>query len=97
MVNAAGRRNTASAGIVQMAAPKTVQFYRKKGVMHYDAAGKKAFITERERWTSVKYVLRTIGMMLVVALQFKKVQSKYRTEGVRLRTLEFWKGYLKIK
>ncbi len=81
-------------GIVQMAAPKTVQFYRKKRVMHYDAAGKKAFITERERWTSVKYVLRTIGMMLTVCVQLKGVQKKYRTEGMQLRTLAFWREYL---
>ncbi len=77
-----------------MAAPKTVQFYRKKRVMHYDAAGKKAFITERERWTSVKYVLRTIGMMLTVCVQLKGVQKKYRTEGMQLRTLAFWREYL---
>ena len=81
-------------GIVQMASPKTVQFYRKKRVMHYDAAAKKAFITERHVWTSVRYVLKTIAMMLQVSFGLKTAQQQYRTKGMQLRRLEFWKRYL---
>lgn len=83
--------------IVPMAAPKTVQFYRKKRVMHYDAAAKKAFITERSVRNSIKYLLRTIKMMLLISIQLKKVQQEYRTQGKQLRTLEFWKGYLGVQ
>ena len=81
-------------GIVQMASPKTVQFYRKKRVMHYDAAAKKAFITERHFWTSVRYVLQTIVMMVQVSFGLKTAQQQYRTKGIQLRRLEFWKRYL---
>lgn len=82
--------------IVQMASPKTVQFYRKKRVMHYDAATKKAFITKRSVRASIKYIIRTIGMLLLVSLRLKKAQEKYRAEGKKLRTLAFWKGYLGV-
>ena len=81
-------------GIVQMASPKTVQFYRKKRVMHYDAAAKKAFITERNVGQSVSCLLRTFGMMLHISFRLKKVQQKYREEGKQLRTLAFWTRYL---
>ena len=79
-----------------MASPKTVQFYRKKRVMHYDAATKKAFITKRSVRASIKYIIRTIGMLLLVSLRLKKAQEKYRAEGKKLRTLAFWKRYLGV-
>ncbi len=80
--------------IVSMTTPNTVQFYRKKRVMHYDVAGKKAFITERSLKDSIKYLFKTIGMVLEVSFRLKGAQEKYRTEGMRLRSLEFWKVYL---
>jgi len=82
--------------IVQMAAPKTVQFYRKKRVMHYDAATKKAFITERSIGNSIRYLFKTIGMMIIICLRLKDAQQKYRKDGLRLRTVEFWKEYLRV-
>ena len=84
-------------GIVQMTAPNTVQFYRKKRVMHYDAAGKKAFITERSVTDSIKAIIKTIGMVMQVRFRLKGAQNNYRTKGMQLRTLEFWKGYLGLK
>lgn len=80
--------------IVQMASPRTVQFYRKKRVMHYDAAAKKAFITKRSVGKSVKYLFQMIGMLFLVSFRLKKAQQMYRAEGKKLRTLAFWKGYL---
>lgn len=82
--------------VVSMSAAKTPQFYRKKRVMHYDAAGKKAFITERSFGKSMKYLAKTIGMLFVISFKLKKAQKTYCEEGLKLRTLEFWKGYLEI-
>jgi len=82
--------------VVPMSAAKTPQFYRKKRVMHYDAAGKKAFITERSFGKSMKYLAKTIGMLFVISFKLKKAQEDYRRDGLEFRTLEFWKGYLEI-
>lgn len=83
--------------IVQMAAPKTVQCYRKKRVMFYDAAAKKAFITKRSFSASVKYLCKTAIMMLTVHFKLKKAQQAYRTEGLTLRSLDFWEKYLELE
>lgn len=82
--------------IVAMASPRSVQFYRKKRVMHYDVTSKKAFITERKFTTSMKYMFKTLGFMFMVPFRIKKAQQAYRTEGLKLRTMEFWKGFLGI-
>ncbi len=82
--------------IVSMAAPRSVQFYRKKRVMHYDVTSKKAFVTERKFGTSMKYMFKTLGFMFMVPFRIKKAQKAYRTTGMKLRTMEFWKGFLGI-
>lgn len=82
--------------IVPMSNAKTCQFYRKKRVMHYDPASRKAFITERSIGTSVKCLTKTTGMLFEISLKFKKAQKEYKEEGLKLRTLDFWKGYLEI-
>ena len=82
--------------IVPMSGAKTPQFYRKKRVMHYDASARKAFITERSFGLSLKYMFKTIGMLFEISFKLKKAQKAYREEGLKLRTLEFWKGYLEI-
>jgi len=79
---------------VPMAAARSIQFYRKKRVMQYDITAKKAFITEKSVGKSVKYIFKTFSLMLVVPFKIKNAQKAYRTEGLKLRTLEFWQGYL---
>lgn len=87
---------TKGENVVSMAHTKTPQFYRMKRVMQYDASAKKAFITERSFGMSMKYILKTISMVFTVSFKLKKAQKAYREEGLKLRTLEFWKGYLEI-
>lgn len=82
--------------IVSMTMVKTPQCYRKKRVMYYDEAAKKAFIAERSLKETVKYIAKTIGMLFEISFKLKKAQKDYREEGLKLRTLEFWKGYLEI-
>lgn len=82
--------------IVSMAAVKTPQCYRKKRVMYYDESAKKAFVVERSFAKTVRYLLKTVGMLFTVSLKLGKAQEAYRKEGLKLRTLEFWKGYLEI-
>lgn len=82
--------------IVSVTAARTPQFYRKEKVMHYDAAGKKAFITERSVKTSIKCLAKTIGILFEISFKLKKAQNAYRENGLKLRTLDFWKGYLEI-
>ena len=87
---------TKGENVVSMAHAKTPQFYRMKRVMQYDASAKKAFITERSFGMSMKCLMKTIGMVFTVSFKLKKAQKAYREEGLKLRTLEFWKGYLEI-
>ena len=82
--------------IVSVARVKTPQCYRKKRVMYYDEAAKKAFITERSFGKTVRYLAKTAGMLFAISFKFPKAQKAYREEGYKLRTLEFWKGYLEI-
>ena len=82
--------------IVSMAMVKTPQCYRKKRVMFYDEAAKKAFLTERSFGKTVRYMAKTVGMLFEISFKFKKAESAYREEGLELRTLKFWKGYLEI-
>lgn len=81
-------------GIVPMASPISIQFYRKGRVMHYDVTSKKAFVTERSFKKSIAYMFKVRAFMFVVPFKIKKAQRAYRTEGLKLRTLEFWKGFL---
>lgn len=80
--------------IVPMSGARPALFYRKKRVMHYDVTSKKAFITEKSFGTSMKYIFKTLGVVCVVPFKLKKAQRAYRTEGLKLRTLEFWNGFL---
>lgn len=80
--------------IVPMSAARPALFYRKKRVMQYDVTSKKAFITEKSFGTSMKYLFKTIGLTLVIPFKLKRAQKAYRTEGLRLRTLEFWTEFL---
>ena len=82
--------------IVSMAAVKTPQCYRKKRIMYYDESAKKAFVVERSFAKTVQYLLKTTKMLFTVSLKLSKAQEAYRREGLKLRTLEFWKGYLEI-
>lgn len=83
--------------IVSMAAPISIQFYRKKRVMHYDVTSKKAFITERSIGRSIAYIFKVAAFTATVPFKLGKAQRAYRTEGLKLRTLEFWKGFLGLK
>lgn len=85
---------TKGTNIVPMSGARPALFYRKKRVMHYDVTSKKAFITEKSFGTSVKCIFKTLGVMCVVPFKLKKAQRAYRTEGLKLRTLEFWNGFL---
>lgn len=82
--------------IVSMAAVRTPQCYRRRRIMYYDESAKKAFVVERSFAKTVQYLLKTIGMLFTVSSKLSKAQEAYREEGLKLRTLEFWKGYLEI-
>lgn len=82
--------------IVPMAACRTVQFYRMRRVMHYDITSNRAFITEKSIRQTFRYLFKVAGLLCVLPFKLKKAQAAYRTEGMKLRTLEFWKQYLEI-
>ena len=82
--------------VVPMSAARPVLFYRKKKVMQYDVTGKKAFVTEKRVGTSIKYIFKTLGVMCVIPFKIKKAQQAYRTDGLKLRTLEFWREFLAL-
>ena len=62
--------------------------------MHYDVTSKKAFVTEKSFGTSLKYIFKTLGVVCVTPFKIKKAQTAYRTEGLKLRSLEFWNEFL---
>lgn len=82
--------------IVSMCLVKTSQCYRKKKIMFYDEAAKKAFITERSFKKTIAYLIKVIMMLFEISFKLTKTQKAYRRDGIKLRTLEFWKGYLEI-
>lgn len=82
--------------IVSMGAARPALFYRKKRVMQYDVTSKKAFVTEKSFGASVRYMCKALGLVCVLPFRLKKAQELYRTEGKRMRTLEFWKGFLEL-
>lgn len=88
---------TRGENIVPMSAARSPQFYRMKRVMHYDVTSRKAFITEKSIRKSLKYIFKTFGLMFVIVFKLQKAQRQYRTEGLRLRTLDFWCEYLGLK
>lgn len=82
---------------VPMSSAKMCQVYRKKRVLQYDVTSRKGFIVEKSFGTSVKYIFKTIGAAITVPGKLKKAQEAYRTEGLKLRTLEFWDEFLGLK
>lgn len=81
-------------GIVPMAEAIGVNFYRKRRVMHYDAAGSKGFITERSFWTSIRYIWKVFAMVFTNRLQLGRAQKAYKLGGKQLRTWKVWKAVL---
>lgn len=81
-------------GIVPMAEAIGVNFYRKRRVMHYDAAGNKGFITERSFWTSIRYIWKVFAMALTNRVQLGRAQKAYRASGKNLRTWKVWQTVL---
>jgi len=82
--------------IVPMAAPKSIMFYRKKRIMHYDVTSHKAFITEKNSRESWRCIFKTIGLLWKVNFKLKRAQEAYRIRGTVLRTLDFWNEFLSI-
>lgn len=80
---------------IPMAQAKTIQFYRKKRVLHYNETNQTGFITEKSVCLSLKYILKMFWVMLQASCKYKKIQKAYVTEGRMLMTLTFWKEYLK--
>ncbi len=83
--------------IVPVSMVKSIMFYRRKRVMHYDVTSHKGFITERNVGTSLRYMFRTVLFLNTVSGKLKKAQNAYRTEGLKLRTEAFWNRYLGLK
>ena len=80
-----------------MSGAKMCQVYRKKRVLQYDVTSRKGFVVEKSFGTSVKYIFKTLGAAITVPGKLKKAQEAYRTEGLKLRTLEFWDEFLGLK
>lgn len=80
---------------IPMAQASTLQFYRKKRVLHYNEANRTGFITEKSVFLSLKYILKMFWVMFLAACKYEKVQKDYAAEGKMLRTFTFWNQYLK--
>jgi len=80
--------------VVPVASVKSVMFYRKKRVMHYDITSKKAFVTQKSGREAWRCIFRTLKINREISRRLSAAQRAYREEGLKLRTLEFWKQYL---
>jgi len=80
--------------IVPVAALKSIMFYRKKRVMHYDAASRKAFVTRKSNREAWKCIYKTLKLNRKISRRLAGAQQAYREEGLKLRTLEFWNKFL---
>ena len=83
--------------VVPMAALKSVMFYRKRRVLHYDATSRKGFVTEKNGKEAWRCIFKTFHMYMKLSGSLEKAQKRYREEGLKLRTLEFWRGYLGLE
>lgn len=83
--------------IVPVADLKSVMFYRKKRVMHYDVTSKKAFVTAKTGREAWRCIFKTLQICRKISRQMPGAQKAYREEGLKLRTLEFWNEYLGLK
>lgn len=80
---------------IPMAKAKTIQFYRKKRVLHYNETDRTGFVTEKSLLFSLKYIFKMVWVMLKVSCNYKKIQKDYIANGRMLMTFAFWKEYLK--
>ena len=80
--------------VVPMSAARPALFYRKKKVLQYDVTSHKGFVTEKSFKTSMRCLFSALGLTFTVRFKLKKAQNAWRTEGLKLRTLEFWNGFL---
>ena len=80
--------------VVPMAAARPALFYRKKKVLQYDVTSRKGFVTEKSFKTSMRCLFSALRLTFTVRFKLKKAQNAWRTEGLKLRTLEFWNGFL---
>ena len=83
--------------VVPMSAARPALFYRKKKVLQYDVTSKKGFVTEKSFGSSMRCLRSAVGLTIVVRFKLKKAQDAWRTEGLKLRTLDFWNGFLGLK
>ena len=83
--------------VVPMSAARPALFYRKKKVLQYDVTSKKGFVTEKSFGSSMHCLCSAVGLTIVVRFKLKKAQDAWRTEGLKLRTLDFWNGFLGLK
>jgi len=82
--------------IVPVASLRSVMFYRKKRVMHYDVSSRKAFLTAKSNKEAWRCIFKTLKINRQISRRLAQAQKAYREEGQKLRTLEFWKTYLGI-
>lgn len=80
--------------VVPMSAARPALFYRKKKVLQYDVTSRKGFVTEKSFKISMRCLFSALGLTFAVRFKLKKAQNAWRTEGLKLRTLEFWNGFL---
>lgn len=66
----------------------------QKKVLQYDVTSRKGFVTEKSFKTSMRCLFSALRLTFTVRFKLKKAQNAWRTEGLKLRTLEFWNGFL---
>lgn len=79
---------------VPVAATRSVMFYRKKNILHYDVVSGKGFVTTRIDKESWRCIRKTMKLLNKLGRKLPKAQKAYREKGLELRTLAFWEKYL---
>ena len=82
--------------VVPVTVANSKMTYRKSRILYYDLATEKGFVTKYDKAEAERCKRELKAMLQRVEKELPKAQELWRTEGLKLRTLEFWKEYLGI-
>lgn len=84
-------------GIVELAAARPINFFRRKRVLQVDLIKNKGYLTELNRSELIKASIEFVKLSLKIRTgAYQKAVESYQLHVNELRTISFWKNYLNI-
>lgn len=79
---------------VSMSQCRPINFYRRKTIIHYDAANGKAFVTRKSYFRLFLALLRLLWLTIVSVWKYPKAVKEFRDRKDEITNAAFWKRYL---